>query len=444
MSPRKLSHEEIKDILSIIPLRKGFINECTNDIRKRICNGLKKQLKGILVYPEIIPDLKENILKEYHRSVIVAGEAVGVILAQSIGEKQTQSNLSSFHKAGSADNKVGKTVSKFGEILNASSKVHASCFIRFLEGKESVPRLREVIGSSLTEITLEKICLSVSFQNAEENQELKPRFWDETFTQLYGEIPFDKTDRIVCVLNMNKLFEFHLTLEDIAKSIQTKFPDLFCIFSPDCFGMIDIYIDTNDINLENHKSILYITEENKREVYLEEVAIPTLKKTHLIGVNGVKQVFFLKDKNNDWIVETDGGDFVQLMLHPKVDFTTIISNNIWDIYNILGIEAVRQFMINELNGLMEGINTCHTTLLVDKMTYTGTITSISRYSMRIDESGPFAKASFEETVDNLLKAGSFCEVEKARGISASIICGKKGRVGTGIVDLMMMIPEEDK
>ena len=78
---------------------------------------------------------------------------------------------------------------------------------------------------------------------------------------------------------------------------------------------------------------------------------------------------------------------------------------------------------------------CHVKLLVDKMTFTGTICSISRYTLRKDDSGPLSKASFEESVDHMVRAGFAGDIEKTNGVSASIICGKKAMIGTGMVDL---------
>jgi DNA-directed RNA polymerase beta' subunit len=84
---------------------------------------------------------------------------------------------------------------------------------------------------------------------------------------------------------------------------------------------------------------------------------------------------------------------------------------------------------------MDGINFCHTYLLVDRMTYSGNISSITRYTMKKDESGPFGRASFEETMDNFLNAAAQGEIEPTEGVSASIICGKRASIGTGMIDL---------
>ena len=88
---------------------------------------------------------------------------------------------------------------------------------------------------------------------------------------------------------------------------------------------------------------------------------------------------------------------------------------------------------------MEGINTCHAMILVDRMTHNGTISSITQYTMKKEESGPMGKASFEETMDNFLNATAEGDKEPTEGVSAYIICGKRASVGTGMIKLSIDI-----
>ena len=126
-----------------------------------------------------------------------------------------------------------------------------------------------------------------------------------------------------------------------------------------------------------------------------------------------------------------------LLANPKIDSTRTISNNCWEIYKTLGIEAVRQYLIEEFSTIVEGINECHIKLLVDRMTYSGTISAISRYTMRQDPSGVFSRMSFEESVVNALDSAACGDVENTKGISASIVCGKRSSIGSGMVELLM-------
>ena len=130
----------------------------------------------------------------------------------------------------------------------------------------------------------------------------------------------------------------------------------------------------------------------------------------------------------------------QLLLLDFVDVYNTCSNNMWEVFEIFGIEAVRQFLIDEFMGVVSSdgtyINERHVKLLVDVMTQHGTICSISRYGMKKDNSGPIAKASFEQSLDNFIKASFFSENEQLNGVSSNIMCGKKTNIGTNMCSLI--------
>ena len=58
------------------------------------------------------------------------------------------------------------------------------------------------------------------------------------------------------------------------------------------------------------------------------------------------------------------------------------------------------------------------------------------YALYQDKSGPLAKASFEKSLDNFIKAGIYCEKETLKGVSANIMCGNKTKIGTGMCDIL--------
>ena len=90
---RYLTPDEIEDILSFIKPVKGIPIDSAISIANSNKERLRKQLKKQQVYPIIIPKLKESIKRSYIESTINPGESVGIICAQSIGEKNTQSML---------------------------------------------------------------------------------------------------------------------------------------------------------------------------------------------------------------------------------------------------------------------------------------------------------------------------------------------------------------
>lgn len=459
---RKLTKKEIDDILSVIKPNPYIPKEVDEYIAQSYKIPSRTMLQTISIYPEEISYFKDQIQRQYQSSLIQPGESVGVLCAQSIGERNTQGNLSHFHKAGTAGNE--SVVTRTSELMNASSKIKNPTFhIFFQDGHESVPSLRKVISSNIVQLSLKKLTLS-----CETNLDKEDEPWYEAFYILYGEKEGRDEKFKHCLtfkINMELLYEYNITLQNLVDNIYSLYTDreyIYAIFSPDCFGQLDLFFDTETIaTLE--EPVLYVTEETKDELCLEEQILPILENINLYGIPSIENLFFVQGKDKTWYIQTENVKektgkmikkkkkekgkktidssvrFKQVLALDIVDSTQTISNNIWDIYYTLGIEAVRQYMIDEFNIITQGVNLCHILLLVDKMTFNGTIASMSRYSMRKDDSGTsiFAKASFEETLDNFLNAGAFGQDEPVKGVSASIVCAKRAGMGTGLCSLAM-------
>ena len=86
---RKLTPSEIEFILDFLKpskLQPGKTSRTVNEITK---SNARVQLEDILIYPSMIDELKNNIQRDYNSSLISPGECVGILCAQSIGEKNT-------------------------------------------------------------------------------------------------------------------------------------------------------------------------------------------------------------------------------------------------------------------------------------------------------------------------------------------------------------------
>ncbi len=143
----------------------------------------------------------------------------------------------------------------------------------------------------------------------------------------------------------------------------------------------------------------------------------------------------METRNGEWFLRTVGCNYQKVLSLGAVDTERTVSNNIWDIYETLGIEAARQSLIEEFSEIMGKINNAHTQILVDRMTFAGHVCSISRYTLKNERSSVFGKASFEESLENFLQASIIGSKEDSLGNSASIVCGKKAKAGTGFMSL---------
>lgn len=67
--------------------------------------------------------LFEEIISKFKQSLAPAGEAIGSVAAQSIGEPTTQMTLNTFHLAGVSDRNVTLGLPRLRELLDTSKKI---------------------------------------------------------------------------------------------------------------------------------------------------------------------------------------------------------------------------------------------------------------------------------------------------------------------------------
>jgi len=134
-----------------------------------------------------------------------------------------------------------------------------------------------------------------------------------------------------------------------------------------------------------------------------------------------------------------GSNLKNILNHPMVDKYRTITNEIYEILQLLGIEAAREYLVREFNRILEEkIVYRHHALLADMMTYSGALMQIARYGInKSSEYSPFAKASFEEVVDVLIKSSTFGEADDMNGVSSNIMVGQHCKIGTNFFETLL-------
>lgn len=438
-----ITKDQIEYLIDFIKPQKGIPIKTAESFMELNKNLLREQLIGQEIYPELLFTLKSEIFKNWKNTQIQPGESVGVVCAQSIGEKNTQTALNTFHKAGQSEKTMTEGVPRFQELLNATKNpkvVNHKIFFR--KGTNSIKDLRNIVQGSINGCTINDI--SNSFEII---LDYKTEEWHKTFEILYGKSISNFTECIRIKLNKKKMYENKIDYELICEKIEDIYIDVTCAFTPVNDGYVYVFPETENVkNILNEHKIGFINDDNCIEIFFEDVVKPAVEKVELCGINGIKEIFYTRD-NGEWFIETNSENnvpdktniFNKILTLEIVDENKSLSNNIWEIYKTLGIEATKVFLLEEFMSIMEGINICHGELLVDRMTFNGTIESISRYTLKNDNCGPLGKASFEESLDNFLSAAISGEVEPTTGVSASIICGKRSNIGTGMMSIKMDI-----
>jgi DNA-directed RNA polymerase II subunit RPB1 len=417
--PVPLTPEQIKSLLQIVACSPSIPKVSALAYQANTQRMLLSQLKDVKLVPGKFEKFKKIIQKKYRSALIQPGESVGILCAQSIGEMNTQMTLNSFHHAGISEAAMTAGVPRFQELLSATQNPKiVNATIYFIERPRSLVHLLQLSKGSLKYLTLEHITTDfhIHIDNAE----------------------------VIFIFNWKIMYRYGVYPADVCIKVRKEFGDIRCEIDEQMRLVVSVnveeleipddqYVETKHLSRSN-----YISRNNAAEIYLEEVAVPALQSIAVSGIKGVTDIFYESgsgDHTPEWFLRTVGVNYKKILTLPTVDTTRTISNNVWDIYGVLGIEAAREALRLEFTNIMGGLNPSHTLVLVSRMTFSGSISSISRYTLKNECSSILGKASFEESLENFLQASINGSIEKTTGNSASIVCGKKTRAGTGFMDL---------
>ena len=394
------------------------------------------------------------------------GEQVGIIAAQSIGEPSTQMTLNTFHLAGvAAKSNVTRGVPRLKELLKVTQNPKAISLTVTLkpeirDSKEKARKVAQDLELTLLKDITVKAAIYYDPDDSEsvleEDRDLVKfyKIFESADVPSSGPVPKygdgeqeEKTiwSRLMLRLELDRerMFMKNITMDDIAFVLRQKFGNAINL----------IYSDYNSQRLIMRVRIPPDTDAGMDDMLaLKKLQNRLLTGIVIRGVPGIKAVNFRQDKDTvefnteeevykqvtQYVLDTDGTNFLAVMNHPYVDGTKLTSSHVHDIYENLGIEATRSTLIQEITTLFEeaGVNCRHLGLLCDVMTRAGRLMSVDRYGINKMDIGPLAKASFEETEKILLRAALFGEIDPVTGISANIMMGQPIRGGTGFFEVL--------
>ena len=381
----------------------------TEEMRDARKNVEKVLMKNRIVFPEsYINDLAQAYIRKdltddeldtlvlkveeaYERAHIEAGEAVGTVAAQSVGEPGTQMTMRTFHYAGVAELNVTLGLPRLIEIVDARKKISTPTMDIYFEeeyknDEEFVRKLANKIGKS----TIEDV--------------LSDYFMD------YANMEF------IVTLDMDKISEKRLDFSNIMAKVEKTFK----------------IVDINDNVLTFKPSKMSI-----RELRLLADKVRTLQ---ISGTKNIGKVIIRKDEE-EWVLHTEGSNLKEIFKENGIDKARSTTNDIHEIEMVLGIEAARNAIINELNNTLSdqglSVDIRHIMLVADMMTAEGEVKSIGRHGISGEKSSVLARAAFEETGKHLLHASIRGEVDNLTGIIENIIIGQPIPLGTGSVSVTM-------
>ena len=330
--------------------------------------SIKQRLEGLNTKK------KEKLLENYEKALMVPGEAVGTIAAQSIGEPGTQMTLRTFHYAGVAEMNVPLGLPRLIEIIDSKRSPKNAIMTIYLDEKYRNDKERaSVIAEDLMEKFLRDVC---EFRIDIDNRELKI-----------------------------------ITEDDGAKKIIEQIVD------------------------ENEDGIFIV---HKKSLSDLKKLMNKLEKKRVSGVKGIIRAL-VRESDGEYVIYAEGSNLKTVLNTRGVDITRTTTNDIYQIYETLGIEAARNAIIKEAVAVLEDqsldIDVRHIMLVADQMTVTSELRASGRTGISGSKESVLARAAFEETEKHILNAALYGEVDILRGVAENIIIGQLVPVGTGTVEL---------
>ncbi len=383
-----------KEILDVL-------QETGKSLPRSVVGELAKKLHGLKLSRKRLAEVLTKVADKYEVHEIDANESAGIVSAQSIGEPGTQMTMRTFHYAGVAEMNVTLGLPRLIEIVDA----------------------RRVPSTPIMEI------------------HMRPGFHE-----------LEKMKRVATEIETT-------TLEDVA-DIETDLQGMRVVAFPDDHRMKSRGVAWAE--LEERLKKLGEPQEVKRQVanvekkaraLVVEAGEPSFKKlqriveqlrtTKIKGIEGIRRAIIRK-RGDEYVIYTEGSNLSKILELPYVDASRTSTNSIQEIYEVLGIEAARNAIINEAyNTLQEQgltVDIRHIMLVSDMMTNDGDVKAIGRHGISGRKSSVLARAAFEITAHHLLRAAITGEVDYLDGVAENVIVGQPVTLGTGAVNLVYKPP----
>ncbi len=361
----------------------------------KIKNELRQKLRVVKtkLSKEKLDAILAAVEQKYEEAQVEPREAVGIVAAQSIGEPGTQMTMRTFHYAGVGAIYITLGLPRIIEIVDARKKL-------------STPTMKvKLVGEFASERNkAEKIAMEI----------------EETHIRDIAKVKADIDDMSVWImLNATELKRRYIMSEEVEQTIK----DIGTALLVDVVGDGKLRIHVKD---KSYHDLLR----------LEAKVSNTLVK----GIDGIKRALVRRDPSGEYVLYTEGSALKKVLKVDGVDSRRTTTNNINEISDVLGIEAARNAIIEEMASTLDeqglDVDPRHITLIADTMTMDGEVKQIGRHGIAGEKASVLSRAAFEVTVDNLLEAAMHGETDALKGVTENVIVGQPIKLGTGAIELM--------
>ncbi|MFT4304662.1 MAG: DNA-directed RNA polymerase subunit A'' [Candidatus Woesearchaeota archaeon] len=374
---------------------KAILKKYENLIPKSLLDEVEKNIpKG--TSDKKIKEILEEVKKDYDETIVDPGESVGLVAAQSIGEPGTQMTLNTFHFAGVSEMNVTVGLPRIIEILDGRDKISTPMMEVYLKSPYKEGKEIKTLAQTIKESKLKDILTEINVDVMESSLEI--------------------------ILDKDKISILKITPSQIAKKLEKT---------------------VKNSTLKTENNIIHIKTKGK-ELGLNELLRlkQTLKEVYIKGIKGITQVLPVK-REEEFIIVTAGSNIKDIMKLDFVDKRRTFSNDINEIANVLGVEAARQAIINEVYKVIQvqglDINIRHIKLVADAICMIGKVKGITRFGIVKEKSSLLARASFETPIKHIIEGALVGEKDNLTSVVENVMLNQPVPVGTGLPGLITKI-----
>ncbi len=369
-----------------------LIESHKEELPRKILDEIKENIPENIT-KEKLNKIIEKILFIHNRAKIHPGECIGLISAESIGEPGTQMVLRTFHFAGVAEMNVTMGLPRLIEIFDARKEISTPTMDIYFKNKMSAEQVKK-FAAGIKETVVGNLILG----------SMESSLLDQTVKIKFNELALD---------------DLNFKMSDVASLIKKKTKNF------------TIKTEGNEITLTYTGKI-----EEIKEIYNVGEKIKGIK---VKGIKGIKQVLPVK-KDEEFVVLTAGSNLKEILSMPEVDEIRTTSNDIYEIYLALGIEAARQAIIDEackvINAQGLNIDMRHIMLVADTMCAGGNVKGITRYGVVNEKASVLARASFETPLNHIINATLTGEEDELNSVVENVMVNQPIPLGTGLPGLI--------
>ncbi len=341
---------------------------------------------------------RKKLEKKYEKMQLAPGESVGVVTAQSLGEPGTQMTMRTFHFVGVGEVNVTMGLDRIIELLDVRKTPKTPAMQIYLNSPHNKnKKAAEKIANKIKQVVLKEVA---------------------------SEFRLDLTSFSINIkLDKDALKTHGLTLSNVSTIIGKT---------------------VKGIKAKALKESITVTTKDKdiKKLYnLKE----RLKEVPVSGIKGAIDVLAVA-KDNEFIIQTLGSNLPDVMKIKEVNERRTTTNDLYETAAVLGIEAARQTIINEIMKVLERegmpVDIRHILLIADAMCKTGDLKGITRHGITKDKKSVLARASFEIPLTHLVEASVIGEEDRLTSVVENIMINQPIPIGTGLPELKVKMKEK--